>query len=80
MIGHIKSIHTTFTIQHGFFPSISVDSMPSFDTVKYLGLAFDMRLTWKQYIRSKKTNPKFSLAPLKHYIIIITVGRIKNQT
>jgi len=45
-----------FNLKHGLLPPVSVDSIPipTSDTVKYLGLTLDMRLTWKQHLRTKK--------------------------
>ncbi|KAL4097406.1 hypothetical protein QTP88_022192 [Uroleucon formosanum] len=46
-LNHAKSIHTTFTLKHGLCPPVSLDNIPIpvSDTVKYLGLILDKRLT-----------------------------------
>lgn len=55
-LNHTKSIHTTFTLKHGLCPPVSLDNIPipASDTVKYLGLIIDKRLTWSPHIRSKR--------------------------
>jgi len=55
-LNHAKSIHTTFTLKHGLCPPVSLDNIPipASDTVKYLGLILDKRLTWNPHIRSKR--------------------------
>jgi hypothetical protein len=60
-LNHSKSVHTTFTLKHGICPPVSVDNIPipSSDTVKYLSLTLDKRLTWKQHIRSKRLTLNF---------------------
>lgn len=57
-LNHTKSIHTIFTLKHGFCPPVSLDNIPipASDTVKYLGLILDKRLTWNPHIRSKRLN------------------------
>ena len=44
-----KSIHTTFTLKQGICPNITLNNVPipTSDIVKYSGLFFDKRLTWK---------------------------------
>lgn len=69
-LNHNKSVHTTFTLKHGTCPPVSVDNIPipSSDTVKYLGLTLDKRLTWKQHIRSKRLTLNSRSRSLKHLL------------
>jgi len=69
-LNHNKSVHTTFTLKHGICPPVSVDNIPipSSDTVKYLGLTLDKRLTWKQHIRSKRLTLNSRSRSLKHLL------------
>lgn len=55
-INQNKSSHTTFTLKKGICPTVSLNNIPipTSDTIKYLGLNFDKRLTWKNHIRTKR--------------------------
>jgi len=55
-LNYNKSIHTAFILKHGFYLLVSVDniSIPTYNTIKYLGFTLDKRLTWNQHIRSKR--------------------------
>lgn len=55
-INQNKSVHTTFTLKQGICPNITLNNIPipTSDTVRYLGLILDKRLTWKNYLQSKR--------------------------
>ncbi|VVC34165.1 Endonuclease/exonuclease/phosphatase,Reverse transcriptase domain [Cinara cedri] len=69
-LNHNKSAHTTFTLKQGICPPVSVDNIPipPSDTIKYLGLTLDERLTWKQHIRSKRLTLNARSRTLKHLL------------
>ena len=51
-INETKSAHITFTLRKGTFPQLYINqsTIPQTDTVKYLGLHFDKRLTWREHV------------------------------
>ncbi|KAL4121499.1 hypothetical protein QTP88_013999 [Uroleucon formosanum] len=51
-----KSVHTTFTLCHSLCPNVSLQNVPipTSNTVRYLGLNLDKRLTWNAHIRIKR--------------------------
>ncbi|KAL4085043.1 hypothetical protein QTP88_027881 [Uroleucon formosanum] len=55
-VNQSKSIHTTFTLRLPPCPEVFLNSIPipSSQSVKYLGLIFDRRLTWGPHIKAKK--------------------------
>lgn len=55
-INQNKSSHTTFTLKKGICPTVTLNNIPipTSDTIKYLGLNLDKRLTWKNHIRTKR--------------------------
>ncbi|KAE9541166.1 hypothetical protein AGLY_004411 [Aphis glycines] len=55
-INQNQSSHTTFTLKKEVCPTVTLNNttIPTSDTIKYLGLNLDKRLTWKNYIRTKR--------------------------
>jgi len=64
-INQTKSVHTTFTLRLLPCPAVSIfgSQIPNSQTVKYLGLILDRRLTWAHHIKSKRLhlNARFRL-------------------
>ena len=54
-INEKKSTYVTFTLQKQICPQVSINNItvPNKDTVRYLGMTLDRRLTWKQLIVDK---------------------------
>jgi len=51
-INESKSAHITFTLRKGSCPPLYINQtiITQTDTVKYLGLHFDKRLTWREHV------------------------------
>ncbi|KAF0754296.1 Uncharacterized protein FWK35_00021609 [Aphis craccivora] len=69
-INQSKSIHCTFTLRQSLCPAVSIYGtvIPNSQTVKYLGLMLDRRLTWAQHIKSKRLNLNSRLRLLKTFL------------
>lgn len=69
-INQSKSMHCTFTLRPSLCPAVFIHGIPipSSQTVKYLGLTLDRRLTWAHHIKSKRTNLNSRLRLLKTFI------------
>jgi hypothetical protein len=55
-INETKSSHITFILRRGHCPPVYINQtvVPQVETVKYLGLHFDRRLTWKDHLVTKR--------------------------
>ena len=55
-VNETKSSHITFTLRKGQSPPVCIIQpvIPHVEAVKYLGLHFDRRLTWKEHIAMKR--------------------------
>lgn len=55
-----KSVHVTFTLRQGNCPPAHLgnDTLPHQDSVRYLGLHLDRRLTWRHHIKTKRQELK----------------------
>jgi hypothetical protein len=71
-INQNKFVHTTFTLKQGICPNITLKNLqiPTSDTVKYLGLILDKRLTWNKHLRTKKITLNNRMRMLRHLLII----------
>jgi hypothetical protein len=51
-----KSVQVTFALRKGNCPPVQLENktLPHKDTVRYLGLHLDRRLTWKHHIKTKR--------------------------
>jgi hypothetical protein len=55
-INKSKSSHVSFSLRRGQCPSVNINQsdIPQAETVKYLGIHFDRRLTWKEHVLTKR--------------------------
>ena len=55
-INESKSSHITFSLRRGKCPPVNINQtdVPQVESVKYLGIHFDRRLTWKAHVSSKR--------------------------
>jgi hypothetical protein len=55
-VNESKSSHIKFTFRKGHCPAVNINQtiIPQAETVKYLGLQFNRRLTWKDHIAKKR--------------------------
>jgi len=62
-INQAKTAHVTFTTKHTLCPPVTMNNVPiSMRTdVKYLGLYFDQRLTWRTNIKAKRQHLNLKL-------------------
>jgi hypothetical protein len=55
-IDEAKSSHITFSLRRGQCPPVNINhtDIPQVESVKYLGIHFDRRLTWKAHVTAKR--------------------------
>ena len=70
-INENKSSHITFTLRKQSCPQMTVNniSIPNKDSVRYLGIILNRRVTWKRHIvdKSKQFKSKFKKVLLIHW-------------
>lgn len=61
-----KSVQVTFTLRREECPPVKLDGefLPQSDSVKYLGLHLDRRLTWKKHLQAKRQQLKLKYSSL----------------
>lgn len=66
-VNETKSTHITFTLSLKNIPPVHLNNqqIPTNDSVKYLGLVLDKRLTWANHIKEKRTSLNFKLHKLR---------------
>ena len=71
IINENRSTHVTFMLRKQTCPQVTINNttIPNKDTVKYLGMTLDRRLTWKQHItdKSKQLKDKLKKILLAHW-------------
>ena len=68
-VNETKSSHITFTLRKGLSPPVSINQtvIPHVETVKYLGLHFDRRLTWNETCyENEKTRSQNTRGKMAH--------------
>ena len=62
-INENKSTHVIFTLRKQTCPQVTINNItiPNKDSVRYLGMTLDRRLTWKQHITDKSKQLKDKL-------------------
>lgn len=65
-INENKSVHITFTLRKNKCPTVHINNNPivQVESVKYLGIHLDKRLTWKHHILAKKKHLQFQIRKL----------------
>jgi hypothetical protein len=81
-VNETKSTHITFTIQKGYCPPVCINQTvtPQVETVKYLGLHFDCKLTWKEHIAIKRKQLDHKTRDIKWLIVKNSPLSLENKT
>ena len=84
-VNETKSSHITFTLRKDNCPAISINQtvLPQVESVKYLGLHIDRRLSWNVHITKKRKQTDLTLRRLMSYIYgapILDVSRSHTTT
>uniref|UniRef100_A0A1Y1JXT3 Reverse transcriptase domain-containing protein n=2 Tax=Photinus pyralis TaxID=7054 RepID=A0A1Y1JXT3_PHOPY len=69
-VNESKSAHITFTLRKETCPAVTINNVqiPQTQTVRYLGLHLDSKLTWKQHITKKKKQVEIKTRELQWLI------------
>jgi len=69
-INESKSSHITFTLSPKNIPPVHLNNhqIPMHDSVKYLGLLFDKRITWANHIKEKRTSQTKTSTPIQNLL------------
>jgi hypothetical protein len=69
-INESKSPHISFALRQGQCPPVQINqtNIPQTETVKYLGIHFDRRLTWKDHVQTKRKQLEHKTREIKWLI------------
>lgn len=74
-----KCNHVTFTLRERTCPPVTMNNtvIPQSDSVKYLGIILDRRMTWKKHIQTKRNQLRFKVKEL--YWLIGNRSKLKME-
>jgi len=81
-VNETKLTHIMFTIRKGYCPPVCINQTvtPQFETIKYLGLHFDCKLTWKEHISIKRKQLDHKTRDIKWLIRKNSPLSLENKT
>jgi len=81
-VNETKSTHITFTLRKRHCPPVCINQneMPQVEKVKYLGLHFDCKLTWKEHIAKKSKQLDHKTCDIKWLISRKSPLSLENKT